>query len=196
MLSIYDASVKYADTGTALCILAGKEYGSGSSRDWAAKGPYLQGIRFVIAQSFERIHRSNLIGMGILPLQFETGQSVDSLSLTGREFFQVKGIEESISEGRQDDRRVTVTARDEKGAEKRFQAIVRLDTPLEVLYYRHGGILQYVLRSLLNAGEQGTLRAGALISQAGAIEQKEGEADRKVDEDSALSFPASDPPAY
>jgi aconitate hydratase len=141
-MSIYDASRKYIEEGTPLIVLGGKEYGSGSSRDWAAKGTALLGVRAVLVESFERIHRSNLIGMGVLPLQFMPGESVASLGLTGHETFDITGIEE-INSG-QIPAEVAVTA---DGRE--FRATVRIDTPGEAAYYRHGGIMQYVLRSLL-----------------------------------------------
>jgi aconitate hydratase len=151
-MSIYDASVEYAKRGTPLAILAGKEYGSGSSRDWAAKGPCLLGIRFVIAESYERIHRSNLVGMGILPLQFEAGASVESLGLTGEETFtlgtkpgELKAMLDSKFEG---GKTLTVVATAADGSKKTFPVMVRIDTPQEILYYQHGGILQYVLRQL------------------------------------------------
>jgi aconitate hydratase len=151
-MSIYDASVEYAKRGTPLAILAGKEYGSGSSRDWAAKGPCLLGIRFVIAESFERIHRSNLVGMGILPLQFEAGASVESVGLTGEETFtlgtkpgELKAMLDSKFEG---GKTLTVVATAADGSKKTFPVMVRIDTPQEILYYQHGGILQYVLRQL------------------------------------------------
>jgi len=140
-MSIYDAARKYIEEGTPLIVLGGKEYGSGSSRDWAAKGTALLGVRAVLVESFERIHRSNLIGMGVLPLQFKPGESVASLGLTGHETFDITGIEE-INSG-QIPAEVTVTA---DGRE--FRATVRIDTPGEAAYYRHGGIMQYVLRSL------------------------------------------------
>jgi aconitate hydratase len=144
-MSIFDAAMRYMDEGVPLVVLAGKEYGSGSSRDWAAKGPKLLGIRAVIASSYERIHRSNLVGMGILPLQFPAGESVESLGLTGEETFDVPDI------GGEDVRETTVVARTPDGEEKRFTATVRIDTPQEWLYYRHGGILHFVLRQLLGA---------------------------------------------
>jgi aconitate hydratase len=151
-MSIYDASVEYAQRGTPLAILAGKEYGSGSSRDWAAKGPRLLGIRFVIAESYERIHRSNLVGMGILPLQFETGESVESLGLTGEETFTLGAkpgeLKAMLDAKFADGRRLTVVATATDGSRKEFAAVVRIDTPQEILYYQHGGILQYVLRQL------------------------------------------------
>jgi len=140
--TIYDASMAYQAAGVPLVILAGKEYGSGSSRDWAAKGTALLGVRAVIAESFERIHRSNLIGMGVLPLQFEPGSNAASLGLKGDEVFEITGIEE-LNNG-QTPKFVTV-----KAGEKSFRALVRIDTPGEADYYRHGGIMQYVLRSLL-----------------------------------------------
>jgi aconitate hydratase len=138
-LPIYDAAMRYAEEGTPLIVLAGKEYGSGSSRDWAAKGTNLLGVRAVIAQSFERIHRSNLVGMGVLPLQFADGESAESLGLTGEEEFAIAGIENGEA------KEVTVRAGD-----KEFTAKVRIDTPMEVQYYQHGGILPFVLRQLLN----------------------------------------------
>jgi aconitate hydratase len=139
-MSIYDAAMKYMEADIPLIVLAGKEYGSGSSRDWAAKGTRLLGVRAVIAESFERIHRSNLVGMGVLPLQFAAGESVESLGLTGREVFTIEGIAGADPIPRE----LTVRA-----DEKEFRVVVRIDTPKEQRYYRHGGILQYVLRSLL-----------------------------------------------
>jgi aconitate hydratase len=139
-MSIYDAAMRYIDQHVPLVVLAGKEYGSGSSRDWAAKGTRLLGVRAVIAESFERIHRSNLVGMGVLPLQFSDGESVQSLGLTGREKFTITGI----AGADEVPRTLTVTADD-----KQFQVTVRIDTPKEQTYYRHGGILQFVLRQLL-----------------------------------------------
>jgi aconitate hydratase len=145
-MSIFEASEKYHAEKIPLVILAGKEYGSGSSRDWAAKGPRLLGVRAVIAESYERIHRSNLVGMGILPLQFLPGENAESLKLTGEEVFEIAGIAEVVekfSAGRQ----ISVRVKGEKKAE--FKALVRIDTPQEALYYANGGILQYVLRQLL-----------------------------------------------
>jgi len=147
-MSIYDASVEYAQRGTPLAILAGKEYGSGSSRDWAAKGPRLLGIRFVIAESYERIHRSNLVGMGILPLQFEAGENVESLGLTGEETFTLEGLKAMLDGKFADGKKLKVMATAADGKKKEFSATVRIDTPQEILYYQHGGILQYVLRQL------------------------------------------------
>jgi aconitate hydratase len=143
--SIYDASRAYLDDDVPLVVLAGKEYGSGSSRDWAAKGAALLGVRAVIAESYERIHRSNLIGMGVLPLQFAEGESCESLALSGEETFEVTGLEGSDRIPRE----ITVKADDSAGNTREFTATVRIDTPAESEYYRHGGILQYVLRSLL-----------------------------------------------
>jgi len=140
-MSIYAASRRYLADGTPLLVLGGKEYGSGSSRDWAAKGTALLGARAVLAESFERIHRSNLIGMGVLPLQFKPGESAATLGLSGHEVFSVRGIEE-INSGKIPNELV-VTADD-----KQFTVIVRIDTPGESEYYRHGGIMPYVLRSL------------------------------------------------
>ncbi len=172
-MSIFDASVKYAERGTPLIILAGKEYGSGSSRDWAAKGPKLLGVRAVIAESFERIHRSNLVGMGILPLQFEAGQNAESLGLTGEEVYDIPDLAvrlEALRTGQKimtisaapgqgekkyigqsvisDPRSISVRATNSDGEVKIFEARIRIDTPQEIEYYEHGGILQYVLRQL------------------------------------------------
>jgi aconitate hydratase len=141
-MSIFDAAQRYAADGVPLVILAGKEYGSGSSRDWAAKGPRLLGVRAVIAESYERIHRSNLVGMGILPLQFLENESPESLGLTGRESFDIGGLQGGLTD------RVQVTATAEDGNRKDFKARVRIDTPQEYEYYCHGGILHYVLRQL------------------------------------------------
>jgi aconitate hydratase len=150
-MSIYDAAMRYIDEGIDLVVLAGREYGSGSSRDWAAKGTKLLGVRAVIAQSFERIHRSNLVGMGVLPLQFPDGQSAQSLGLTGAETFSVTGLAEAMAGGGAPPREVRVLA-ERPGAEPvGFDARVRIDTPQEAEYFRHGGILQYVLRTLLAA---------------------------------------------
>jgi len=159
-LSIFDASEKYRAEGVPLIILAGKEYGSGSSRDWAAKGPKLLGIRAVIAESYERIHRSNLVGMGILPLQFAAGETAESLGLTGEEVYSIEGLAEGVKTDFASGRTVTVVAEKADGSTKRFTATVRIDTPQEIRYYEHGGILPYVLRQLLSgpattAGAQG-----------------------------------------
>jgi aconitate hydratase len=141
-MSIYDAAMRYQGDGVPVIVLAGKEYGSGSSRDWAAKGPRLLGVRAVIAESYERIHRSNLVGMGVLPLQFLPGESAASLGLTGGETFDIQGLEGGYA------KQVTVKATAADGSATTFTAQVRIDTPNEVDYYRHGGILQYVLRKL------------------------------------------------
>jgi aconitate hydratase len=148
-MSIFDASAKYIAEGVALVILAGKEYGSGSSRDWAAKGPRLLGVQAVIAESYERIHRSNLVGMGILPLQFLPGHTADSLKLTGEEVFEIAGIR-ALVERFAAGSKIKVKASKE-GKTTEFDAIVRIDTPQEAQYYANGGILQYVLRQLLAA---------------------------------------------
>jgi len=143
-LPIFDASERYQKAGTPLVVLAGKEYGSGSSRDWAAKGTLMLGARAVLAESFERIHRSNLVGMGVLPLVYESGQSAESLGLTGREVFDITGLEAGLKPRQ----KVKVRAAREDGSVLEFSAIARLDTPIDVEYYRNGGILQTVLRKL------------------------------------------------
>jgi aconitate hydratase len=143
-MSIFDAAMRYAQEGTPLVILAGAEYGSGSSRDWAAKGPYLQGVRAVIAESYERIHRSNLVGMGILPLQFLPGEKASTHGLTGRETFTIEGI----ADGLQPHQELTVKATGEDGSERSFRVTARLDGEIDVEYYRNGGVLQTVLRRL------------------------------------------------
>jgi aconitate hydratase len=141
-MTIYEAAMKYAEDSTPLVVLAGKEYGSGSSRDWAAKGTKLLGVRAVIAESFERIHRSNLVGMGVLPLQFPEGENAESLDLSGEEEYSITGLEGGEA------KEVTVRADD-----KEFKARVRIDTPKEVEYFKHGGILPFVLRQLMADGE-------------------------------------------
>jgi len=145
VMSIYDASVKYQAAGVPLLVLAGKEYGSGSSRDWAAKGTMLLGVKAVIAESFERIHRSNLVNMGVLPLQFLAGESASTHGLTGREVYAITGAGAELSPRGM----VTVRASAEEGTTKTFTAQVRIDTPEELVAYRHGGILPYVLRKLV-----------------------------------------------
>jgi aconitate hydratase len=149
VMSIYDASMRYQQAGVPLIVIAGKEYGTGSSRDWAAKGSRLLGVAAVIAESYERIHRSNLIGMGVLPLQFREGESYASLGLTGRETFGIAGIEQAVQAGDAGERTVTVRATADDGAATEFTVLARLDTPQEREYYRHGGILHFVLRQLL-----------------------------------------------
>ncbi|MHB8240814.1 MAG: aconitate hydratase AcnA [Solirubrobacteraceae bacterium] len=148
-MSIYDAAMRYIEQGTDLVVLAGREYGSGSSRDWAAKGTKLLGVKAVIAESFERIHRSNLVGMGVLPLQFPEGQSASSLGLTGEEVFSIAGLADAMADGGSPPQEVHVTAARDGGEAVEFDARVRIDTPREAEYFRHGGILQYVLRALL-----------------------------------------------
>jgi aconitate hydratase len=142
--SFFAASEEYRKTGTPLVVIAGKEYGTGSSRDWAAKGTLLLGVRAVIAESFERIHRSNLVGMGVVPLEFADGQTRQTLGLTGFESYSIEGLSDTMAARA----RLTVVARATDGAEQRFAVISRIDTPEELNYYRHGGILQYVLRKL------------------------------------------------
>jgi len=153
VMSIYDAAMRYQAEGTPLVILAGREYGTGSSRDWAAKGTQLLGIRAVVVRSFERIHRSNLVGMGVLPLNFLDGEDADSLGLDGSETYAISGL----GDGRVET--VDVSARRADGSVVRFKARVRLDTPKEIEYYRHGGILHYVLRELI--GKAGPARVKA-----------------------------------
>jgi aconitate hydratase len=143
-MTIFEASERYLKDNVPLIVLAGKEYGSGSSRDWAAKGQRLLGVRAVIAESYERIHRSNLVGMGVLPLQFKPGETAESLGLTGEEVYAIEGLSTAIQSGFAQGRELTVRAGD-----KMFKAIARIDTPQEVQYFQHGGILQFVLRQLL-----------------------------------------------
>jgi aconitate hydratase len=150
VMSIYDAAVKYEKERVPLLVLAGKEYGAGSSRDWAAKGPRLLGVRAVIAESFERIHRSNLVGMGVLPLQFAASENVKSLGLTGEEIFDIEGLVKGVDNGLGQGRELTVRVRRAGGTTGEFRVVARIDTPQEVHYYKHGGILQYVLRQLLS----------------------------------------------
>ena len=142
---IFDVSVAMQQQGTPLVIIAGKEYGTGSSRDWAAKGTALLGVRAVIAESFERIHRSNLVGMGVLPLELSAGETRQTLGLTGFETFDVSGLDDSLRPRAT----LTVTARGADGATKTFKVLARIDTPEELSYYKHGGILPYVLRQLV-----------------------------------------------
>jgi aconitate hydratase len=146
-VTMYDAAMRYQAAETPLLIIAGKEYGTGSSRDWAAKGTVLLGVRAVIAESFERIHRSNLVGMGVLPLEFVDGATRQTLGLTGFETFALEGMSDSVTPGA----RLDVVVRDAKGSEKRFPVLLRIDTPEEMRYYRHGGILHYVLRQLVRS---------------------------------------------
>jgi len=144
-MDIFDAAERYKAEGVPLVVIAGKEYGSGSSRDWAAKGPFLLGVRAAMAESFERIHRSNLVGMGILPLQLKLGQNAETLGLTGKERVTVRGISGELTP-RQD---VTVEVERPDGTKTSFVTTARLDTPVEINYYRNGGILQTVLRKML-----------------------------------------------
>lgn len=145
-MSIYDAAMRYKDEGTPLVIFAGKEYGTGSSRDWAAKGTALMGVKAVIAESFERIHRSNLVGMGVLPLQFQAGQSAPTLGLDGTETFDLVGLGSGEVAPRQD---VTLRVRRTDGEAVEATLTLRIDTPIEIEYYKNGGILPFVLRQLL-----------------------------------------------
>jgi aconitate hydratase len=193
LTSIYEASVRYLADGVPLIVLAGKDYGSGSSRDWAAKGPYLQGVRAVIAESFERIHRSNLVGMGILPLQFVDGASAASLGLTGHEIFDVDGITAAVANGFAETRRLEVRARRDDGSVVEFPVSARVETPQEVLYIRHGGILQYVLRQLL--GEETSQLSAPPVPKPHPEPGASAHED-PVDEGSIQSFPASDPASY
>ncbi|MBC8100631.1 MAG: aconitate hydratase, partial [Armatimonadetes bacterium] len=144
-MSIYDAAMEYQGDGTPLVIFAGNDYGMGSSRDWAAKGTFLLGVKAVIAASFERIHRSNLVMMGVLPLQFPAGVNWQSLGITGQETFALEGLDDNI----QTKQTLTMTATNADGIVQRFEVIARLDTPIEVEYYKNGGILQTVLRGFL-----------------------------------------------
>jgi aconitate hydratase len=154
VMPIFDASVKYLAERVPLIVLAGKEYGSGSSRDWAAKGPLLLGVRAVIAESYERIHRSNLVGMGILPLQFLPEENADTVGLKGNELYEIIGVPRLLATKFSAGRQVKVRAQSPEGHVTEFVTMVRIDTPQEILYYEHGGILQYVLRQLLAAKPQ------------------------------------------
>ncbi|HEY8660191.1 MAG TPA: hypothetical protein VIL78_14255 [Hanamia sp.] len=145
-MSVYDASMKYRQAQTPLVVLAGKEYGSGSSRDWAAKGTFLLGIKAVIAESYERIHRSNLVGMGVLPLQYKEGDTTEGLGLTGNEVFTITGIADDFKSSKE----IQVIAQKEDGQQVKFHVIAKLYSKIEIEYYRHGGILQYVLRQFLD----------------------------------------------
>jgi aconitate hydratase len=144
-MTIFDAAMRYKQDGTPLVVIAGKEYGTGSSRDWAAKGTLLLGVRAVIAESFERIHRSNLVGMGVLPLQFKAGLNTRTLGLDGTEVYDIEGLTNDLAPQSE----LTVKATRADGTAINFQVVVRLDTPLEVFYYRNGGILHTVLREML-----------------------------------------------
>ena len=144
-MPVYDAAMKYQEDDTPLVVIGGKEYGSGSSRDWAAKGTTLLGVKAVITESYERIHRSNLVGMGVLPLQFLEGETQDSLGLTGDETYSIHGISSGLTPGKE----IDVTATKPDGSTIEFKAKVRLDSSVDVAYYKHGGILNYVLRNFL-----------------------------------------------
>ncbi len=144
-MTVFDASMKYQESGTPLVVIGGKEYGSGSSRDWAAKGTILLGVKAVITESYERIHRSNLVGMGVLPLQFQEGETQDTLGLDGKETYDITGISSDLTPGKI----VDVTATKPDGRAIKFQAKLRLDSGVDVEYYKHGGILNYVLRNFL-----------------------------------------------
>jgi aconitate hydratase len=144
-MGIYDASMRYQASDTPLVVIAGQEYGTGSSRDWAAKGTSLLGVKAVIAQSFERIHRSNLVGMGVLPCQFLEGVNAESLELTGEELFTLKGLESAIAPRQT----LSLFIKYPSGEEREVPVLIRIDTAIEVDYYRHGGILPYVLRQLM-----------------------------------------------
>jgi aconitate hydratase len=149
VMSIYDAAMKYKATGTSTIVIGGKEYGQGSSRDWAAKGPNLQGVKAVLVESYERIHRSNLVMMGIVPLQFKPGENRKTLGLTGRESYSVRGIADGLEPGKE----LTVEVTRESGESFTFKVTARVDSPIEIEYYRNGGILPLVLRHLLRAGK-------------------------------------------
>ena len=145
VLSIYDAAMRYLDEGMPLVVLGGQQYGTGSSRDWAAKGVYLQGVKAVIAEGYERIHRSNLVGMGVLPLQFKPGEGVEELDLDGREVLDITGLSGELKPGQV----VTVKATRNDGSKLAFEVVARLDTPIEVEYYRNGGVLHTILRRMM-----------------------------------------------
>ncbi len=146
-MSIYDAAMKYVDSGVPTVVFGGEEYGTGSSRDWAAKGTQLLGVKAVVAKSFERIHRSNLVGMGVLPLQFKGKDSADSLGITGDEYFDLEGLDAEIKP----QQGATLVIRRADGSSQRVPLLLRIDTPIEVDYFKHGGILPFVLRQLLAA---------------------------------------------
>jgi aconitate hydratase len=148
-MTIFEASEKYRAEKVPLLVIAGKEYGSGSSRDWAAKGTLLLGVRAVIAESYERIHRSNLVGMGVVPLEFRAGENAESLGLTGEELYDVPGLPALLACNFASGRELPVRVTPKAGAPREFFVRVRIDTPQEILYYQHGGILPYVLRQLL-----------------------------------------------
>jgi len=150
IMSVFEAAVKYKKTETPLLVIAGKEYGTGSSRDWAAKGVYLLGVKAVLAESYERIHRSNLVGMGVLPLQFLPGETAKTLGITGTEVFTIEDIHEDLTPGQ----RVKILMMDQVGNEKIFYTVLRIDSPIEVSYYKNGGVLHMALRGILNSNPQ------------------------------------------
>jgi aconitate hydratase len=198
VVPIFEAAERYRRDGTPLVVLAGREYGVGSSRDWAAKGVALLGVRAVIAESYERIHRSNLVGMGVLPMQFSAGESAATLGIDGTEVYTIAGLATAAAAPGGTAR---VTARHPNGAEVRFDVTVRIDTPREVLYHRHGGILPYVLRRLLEPGVTTAAGAAAAAGCVAANPRPEpgpraASADEQVEEGGNESFPASDPPVY
>jgi aconitate hydratase len=173
-MAIYDAAMRYQQEGTPLCVFAGKEYGTGSSRDWAAKGAFLLGVKFVLAESYERIHRSNLVGMGVLPLQFQDGESLAALGLTGQETFAV-----AVDDAVQPRQNLQVTATLADGTAKAFTAVCRIDTPVEVDYYRNGGILQTVIRKLLGSAKAQVAAVMAKKASAAPAPKKAGKAAAK-----------------
>ncbi|MFY9341799.1 MAG: aconitate hydratase AcnA [Planctomycetota bacterium] len=188
VMAIWDAAMKYQQQGTPLCVLAGKEYGTGSSRDWAAKGTFLLGVRFVLAESYERIHRSNLVGMGVLPLEYEAGQTRETLGLTGHEVFDV-----AIDDRVQPRQTLTVTATDPTtGKAKTFPARCRIDTPVEVDYYRNGGILQTVLRKLLGSGKAAV--AAKASQETAVLARPFGRAAKKGTKPTAKAKPTAKKP--
>jgi aconitate hydratase len=195
VLPIYDAAMRYAEDRTPLLVLAGNEYGSGSSRDWAAKGVSLLGVRAVIAEGYERIHRSNLVGMGVLPLQFGKRESLESLALNGDEVFDVLGLADAIRDNFSQGKHLRVTARAPDGRVTTFDVLVRIDTPQELRYYVHGGVLHYVLRQLLQGKDSAETISRGLAVAGQTDTQRESRTD-VVNEASIQSFPASDAPAY
>lgn len=192
ILPIYDAAMRYLASETPLIVIAGKEYGSGSSRDWAAKGPCLQGVKAVIAESFERIHRSNLVGMGVLPLEFLPGENAQSLNITGHEILDIVGLSNAIA-GNLAMREIKVRASLNGVTFCEFSARIRIDTPQEVLYFRHGGILQFVLRQLLGEHDEIEAFVNSVTTRSESSSQYD---DEVVMENSMESFPASDSPGY